>query len=536
MWSSNPIAVAAELLLLAGTASAGFLQEMRPPKLEVEVASFASTAANTSGPTYGFFEQLIDHNHPELGTFSQRYVWNGEFYKGPGSPIVLLGPNESALDGFEGYTTNKTLPGVMAQELGAGALVIEHRYWGQSSPYDALTVENLQYLTLEQSIKDLVYFAQNVVLPFDLNRTSTPDKAPWVLVGCSYSGALAAWVHDLAPGTFWAYQCSSPVVEAVDELWRYFEQVKLAMPKNCTADYAQIIQHIDQVLLGSNDKAKGELKNLFGLGNLEHNEDFAAALNNGLYTWQNVLFSDGFSATDQMCDYVENQWPGSTNPIPGPGGVGLTNALAGYVKWFNTISLPGSCSIFEYWPNPNDTSCYDTYNATSPLYTDITPANTVNRQWFWFLCNEPFKWWQVRGQGNLVSRLVTQSYFERQCGLLFPSEGEHTYGIAKGATTNHVNQVTGGWFNVDTQRLQWTAGEFDPWRPATVMAQNRPGGQLQSTPQHPVFVIPGAAHCGDMLVRNRNANAGVQKVFDAEVANIKQWVQEFYDEKGKKQY
>jgi hypothetical protein len=301
MWSSNPITVAAELLLLAGGVSASLFQDLRPPKAEVEVSSFTST----SGPSHAFFDQLIDHDHPELGTFQQRYAWNADYYKGPGSPIILVGPNESALDGYEGYTTNLTLPGTMAQELGAGALIIEHRYWGQSSPFDTLTTENMQYLTLEQSIKDLTYFAENVVLPFDLNRTSTPDKAPWVLSGCSYSGALTAWVQDLAPGTFWAYSCSSPVVEAIDELWRYFEQVKLAMPQNCTADYIQIIQHVDQVLLGPNEKAKDELKTLFGLGDLEHNEDFGAALNNGLYTWQSVLFSDGFSATNEMCDYVE---------------------------------------------------------------------------------------------------------------------------------------------------------------------------------------------------------------------------------------
>lgn len=35
-------------------------------------------------------------------------------------------------------------------------------------------------------------------------------------------------------------------------------------------------------------------------------------------------------------------------------------------------------------------------------------------------------------------------------------------------------------------------------------------------------------------MRNRNANEGVRNVFDSEVANIKQWVQEFYEEKGKK--
>jgi hypothetical protein len=306
MWS---LAVAAELLLLAGTASALLFQDLRPPKPDVDLDNNFRIAAAASTPTYGTFQQLIDHDHPELGTFSQRYVWNDEFYAGPGSPIILMGPNESALDGYERYTTNLTLPGVMAQELGAGALIIEHRYWGQSSPFDSLTTENMRYLTLEQSVQDLVYFAQNVVLPFDQNRTSTPDKAPWVLVGCSYSGALAAWVQDLAPGTFWAYQCSSPVVEAIGPLWKYFEQVKLAMPQNCTADYARIVQYIDGVLLGHNQKAKDELKASFNLGDVEHDDDFAAALVSGLYTWQSVLFSDGYSATNRMCDYVEVSAP-----------------------------------------------------------------------------------------------------------------------------------------------------------------------------------------------------------------------------------
>lgn len=34
------------------------------------------------------FEQYIDHEHPELGTFSQRYWWSDEFWAGPGSPVV----------------------------------------------------------------------------------------------------------------------------------------------------------------------------------------------------------------------------------------------------------------------------------------------------------------------------------------------------------------------------------------------------------------------------------------------------------------
>ena len=34
------------------------------------------------------FEQLIDHDNPSLGTFSQFYYYSTDFYKGPGSPVV----------------------------------------------------------------------------------------------------------------------------------------------------------------------------------------------------------------------------------------------------------------------------------------------------------------------------------------------------------------------------------------------------------------------------------------------------------------
>lgn len=35
------------------------------------------------------FNQLIDHNNPELGTFPQRYWYNAEWWKGEGSPVGL---------------------------------------------------------------------------------------------------------------------------------------------------------------------------------------------------------------------------------------------------------------------------------------------------------------------------------------------------------------------------------------------------------------------------------------------------------------
>ena len=51
------------------------------------------------------------------------------------------------------------------------------RYYGESSPFTNMTTENLRYLTLKNSIADLVRFANEVDLPFDKNNSSSATKA-----------------------------------------------------------------------------------------------------------------------------------------------------------------------------------------------------------------------------------------------------------------------------------------------------------------------------------------------------------------------
>jgi hypothetical protein len=93
--------------------------------------------------------------------------------------------------------------------------MVPDRFWGDSSPYEDLTAETLQQLTLKNAIADWINIAKTIDLPFDTDHSSNADKAPWIFSGGSYSGALSAWTESTAPGTFWAYHASSAPVEAI---------------------------------------------------------------------------------------------------------------------------------------------------------------------------------------------------------------------------------------------------------------------------------------------------------------------------------
>ncbi|KAJ5217326.1 hypothetical protein N7468_010334 [Penicillium chermesinum] len=478
------------------------------------------------------FQQLLDHKNPSLGTFSQRYWYSTENWNGPGSPVVLMTPGEVAMDGYEGYLTNRTLTGLFAQAIEGAVILIEHRYWGQSSPYIELTAETLQYLTLENSIADLTYFAKNVKLPFDESGSTNAQHAPWVLAGGSYSGALSAWTASTAPGTFWAYYATSAPVEAIYNYWQYFVPVQEGMPKNCSKDISRVVDYLDSVNASGDKQKLQKLYELFGLDDIDSFDDFAGALENGPWLWQENQFDTGYSEFYQFCDYIEGVRPGASK-VPGAEGVGLKQALQGYVKWFRNVYLPNACTGYGF--PENSTECLNTRNTSSILYTETSVNSTVvatnDRQWQWFLCNEPFFYWQdgaPSGVPSLVSRTVSADYYQRQCPLYFPTVNGHTYGSAKGKTAADVNKWTKGWDLTHTTRLTWTNGQFDPWRTSGVSSGFRPGGPLQSTPEAPVNIIPAGIHCSDLSAENGLVNAGVQKVIDTEVAQIKTWVAEYY--------
>ncbi|KAI9692228.1 MAG: hypothetical protein M1822_006458 [Bathelium mastoideum] len=533
---SNPLAC----VLLAATATARSVQDSYNWRSAWHLPGRDSQAPPQMGNAT--FEQLIDHNNASLGTFSQFYYYSTEFWQGPGSPVILFTPGEINVTGYQSYLSTNRTTGVEAQKIGAAVIVLEHRYWGMSSPFSDLTTANMTYLTLPNAIADLTYFAQNAVLPFTEQGQVKSNAAdvPWVLMGGSYSGNLAAWTQSVAPGTFWAYHASSAPVEAVSDYYGYFLPVQLGMPANCSSDLSQIVDYIDGVFTNGSATEIANLKAMFKLSDLEA-DDVGAALENGPWLWQGNQFYTNYSAFFQFCDYIEGAITTSSNgttDIPTnytapASGVGLQKALQGYVSWWTTVQLPGYCEGYGAEFNGiYNTACLDTHNASNPLFTDTSLSNAADRQWVWMTCNEPFGYWQdgaPTSRPSIVSRLVTADYWIRQCALYFPTGPDgQTYGIAAGRTEADVNAYTGGWnLAANSTRLIFANGGFDPWREATVSSDLRPGGPVPSSVRTPINIVPGGFHTSDLVTQNGAVNASCQAVIDKEVQQLADWVAEW---------
>lgn len=94
----------------------------RPRGIKAHAHSGSSTIGNTT------FDQQLDHSDFSKGTFGQRYWWDAQYYKGPGSPIFVFNPGETDAEDMVGYLDNDTIPGLYAQMFGGAVIVIEREF------------------------------------------------------------------------------------------------------------------------------------------------------------------------------------------------------------------------------------------------------------------------------------------------------------------------------------------------------------------------------------------------------------------------
>jgi len=92
------------------------------------------------------FKQLVDHtNYQDDRTFDMRYWINDQYFDEEEGPVFLYICGEYRCSVPE----TRLFPFMVGGKQSARLLVLEHRYYGDSQPFDEWTTENLSYLNSE---------------------------------------------------------------------------------------------------------------------------------------------------------------------------------------------------------------------------------------------------------------------------------------------------------------------------------------------------------------------------------------------------
>ncbi|KAG8957488.1 hypothetical protein FRC03_010085, partial [Tulasnella sp. 419] len=234
-----------------------------------------------------YFDQRLDHFNPTQSTFKQRYFFSDEYWGGEGYPIIFTTSGQNAADTLWQHFTGNSIIRTLMAEFKAAGVILEHRYYGSSSPHDILSSENLKYLTLDQSMEDIRYFLHKVRLPWAASayvESSNPHSVPWIHIGCGYSGLLAAYIQQDYPSLFAASWASSAPVQADLNFWEYYSPLEDGMPKNCSSDAGEAISYIDSVIESGDTTNITAMKTKFGMQDVE-NDDFVASIVRVFWTW-----------------------------------------------------------------------------------------------------------------------------------------------------------------------------------------------------------------------------------------------------------
>ncbi|ODM21524.1 hypothetical protein SI65_02368 [Aspergillus cristatus] len=408
----------------------------------------------------------IDHNDTSVGTYQNRYWVNEEHYT-PGGPVFVIASGESSGQGIADHLVFNSSGsfGDLLKEFHGMGLVWEHRYYGDSFPFPIQqdpAPEHMKYLTVSQALADLPHFAKTFSRDNFNDIDLTPKKTPWIMIGGSYSGMLAAFTRNEYPDTIFASFASSAPVQARIDMSAYFEPIYRGMVADgleaCTKDVHAAMEYIDEQL--SNDETAASIKQLFLGPEAEKNSngDFADALSYFYYGFQSIGVQDHPFGVKAWCTYLEtdpdtNQTAGPEGMAPSRGGQYVAERLA---SWPNFVSLVNDAD--------DEMNCKG-IDETKPLSCDLgKPAvEPLLISWYWQYCTE-LGYYQTSNVGphQLLPKYNDVEYQQEVCNRQFPTAIKSGQFPSK-PQVDAVNAEHGGW-TIRPSNVYWTEGEFDPWR------------------------------------------------------------------------
>ncbi|KAF8965115.1 serine carboxypeptidase S28-domain-containing protein [Flammula alnicola] len=504
------------------------------------IAQEGSQKTFKADDTYDFpaqwFKQPLDHfDKNSKHSFHQRYWVSTRHYKPrPGAPVIVLDGGETSGEDRLPFLDTGIVE-ILTRATGGVGVILEHRYYGQSIPVSNFSTDALRFLNNDQSAADSANFMKNV--KFDgVDEDLTAPGTPWIYYGGSYAGARAAHMKVLYPDIVWGAIASSAVTHAALENWQYMEVIREAADSKCADHLVNSINTIDDVLIGGNKFFKNQLKKLFGLGDLEHDEDFVSVLESPLGSWQAKCWDPEVGSTgfDDFCDFLDKPFGRvTTAALDLPfghedrkvfleDGLALDIAIINYGKWVKEHVVTRCPSDFSV------EDCFGTFD--DEKYKDIG-IDQDWRLWLFQVCTE---WGYFttappdQNMARIVSKLLTLGYESKICKQAFPP-GKH-FSVPSLPNITAVNALGDFWIAAD--RLAIIDGEVDPWRPDTPHSDD--AEEREDTLLRPFKLIPDGVHHYDEygLANLFEEPAEIRKIHAEMITFVNSWLRDWNVEHG----
>ncbi|CAG9795268.1 unnamed protein product [Diatraea saccharalis] len=399
----------------------------------------------------------VDHFDPlNKDTFQMRYMYNEVFFGGNGSPVFILVGGEWDIVPAWLLAGNMFQ---MASENNGYIMYTEHRYYGQSLPYQNFTTENLRFLNVDQALADLAYFIRDVV------RTQERfANSKIILCGGSYAGNMVLWFKQRYPHLVVGVVASSAPILAKVDFTGYLEVVheayQLEGGDECIAIIRQGIE--DTITAMQTEEGRKLIDKIYRLcspPNYDNKYDLGHF--SGLISWSfSISVQYGRPGTVlNVCNNFKNNTYGST-PM---------EQIGGYIAASRGL-----------------TTCW---NVTYDDYVNIHTSNTNSRAWRYQTCTE-YGYYQTAPKiGTVFDPLIwlDVDFYVGVCKRVFGPKFDEAF-VYNAA--DRVNTVFGG-LKPDVNNTLNVHGYIDPWRALGVYEED-----LKES--SPTYTVPRASHGFDM--------------------------------------
>ena len=200
------------------------------------------------------FDQKLDpKSTTNLTTFKQRFMVDTSFAAAPSSPVLYYICGESSC--FDGSDPIPELLKIEAKEFQANIVVLEHRYFGKSQPFDQLTRQNMRFLSFENALLDLATFEKYLI-------QTRGFSGKWISIGGSYPGTLSAFYRLKYPDLVVGALASSAPVRTKLVMTEFADYANAKLGPACVADVQRTYQNVrdtakDPAALAAMEKSAG---------------------------------------------------------------------------------------------------------------------------------------------------------------------------------------------------------------------------------------------------------------------------------------